>query len=293
MESLSEKENQRISYRQIDALRLYGGDTRVRCSNGYMGTKSKDAIYGDKNAYRTLNALLFESNKNEQERIWKEGHTMNPEFIRRIEETVQVYRDIFTLMKVKNGTFDYHVTGKRIDRVSSVVYYESGFTQSFFSCSKRCFDSEFSRKNGIILIEVELSPNIPFIDYESVLRSNEYTHWDEREILLPPFLNIELEEIPLTIAETRMVRDKEKKPPLGKYQLKTIKFPDYRKAILYSQKLLWQQIIDGKESAAKLLEKMNGKEKEQDYREYICWKEKLQEYLKIEFSQIWYGGGER
>lgn len=30
----------------------------------------------------------------------------------------------------------------------------------------------------------------------------------------------------------------------------------------------------------------------QDYKEYISWKEIVQMYLKIKFSQIWYGGGE-
>lgn len=131
MESLSEKDHMPLC-KGVDALRFYGGDTRERCSNGYMGRKSRDAMYGDENAYRTLNALLFEGNKNEQERIWKEGHTLNSELIRRVEETVQVYTDIFTLMKVRKEVFDYRVTGKRVDRVSSVVYYKNGFTQSFF-----------------------------------------------------------------------------------------------------------------------------------------------------------------
>lgn len=291
MEGLYERKNQNSLPDILDALRFYGGDTREHCSNGYMGRKSKDSIYGDVNAYRTLNALLFEGNKNEQERIWKEGHTLNPEFINRVEETVQVYIDIFTLMKVKKEIFDYNVIGKRVDRVSSVLYYEKGFTQSFFSCSKREFDSEFAGKDGIVLIEVELTPDIPFIDYEKILASNVYSHWDELEILLPPFLNIKLEDVPLTAAETRRIKDKNKKPPLGKHRLKAINFPDYRKTISDSQELLWEQIIDKKKSAAKLLVKLNEK-KEEDYGEYICWKEKLQKYLKIEFSRIWYGGGE-
>lgn len=48
--------------------------------------------------------------------------------------------------------------------------------------------------------------------------------------------------------------------------------------------------MDGKEAAALLLEKMNDRDKTQDYNEYIFWKEKVQLYLKIQFSQIWYGG---
>lgn len=293
MESLSQKDHKPLC-KGIDALRFYGGDTRERCSNGYMGRKSRDAMYGDENAYRTLNALLFEGNKNEQERIWKEGHSLNSELIRRVDETVQVYTEIFTLMKARKEAFDYRVTGKRVDRASSVVYYKNGFTQSFFSCSK-CddYDSAFARKNGIVLIEAELSPNIPFLDYNKILERNEFIYWDECEILLPPFLNIELQEIPLTASETRIVKDQNNKPPMGKYRLKTIQFPDYRRILLDSEKMLWQQIIDGKESTAQLLDKMNENDREQDYREYICWKEKLQAYLKIEFSRIWYGGDER
>lgn len=68
-----EKGNQQTLLRRVDALRFYGGDTRKRCSNGYMGIKSEDTMFGDKNAYRTLNALLFEGIKNEQERIWTES----------------------------------------------------------------------------------------------------------------------------------------------------------------------------------------------------------------------------
>lgn len=88
MEKSLEQESQQLLIRRTDALRFYGGDTRERCSNGYMGRESKDAMYGDKNAYRTLNALLFEGAKNEQERIWTEYHIMNTEFIRRIDETI-------------------------------------------------------------------------------------------------------------------------------------------------------------------------------------------------------------
>lgn len=292
MEKSFEQESQQLLFRKIDALRFYEGDIRERGSNGYMCRGSQDAMCGDKNAYRTLNALLFEGAKNEQERIWTEGHILNTEFIRRIDETVQIYIDIFTLMKEKSIDFDSGVVGRRIERASSITYYENGFTQSFFSCSKSGFDTTFARKRDIVLIEMELSRNVPFIDYEKILLKREYEHLDEREILLPPFLNIEMKEIPLTVSETRRIKDLNKRPPLGKYRLKAVEFPDYRKSILDSEKIMWQQISDGKESAAHLLEMMNKKDKEQDYEEYTSWKGKLHQYLKIQFSNIWYGGDE-
>ena len=167
-----------------------------------------------------------------------------------------------------------------------------GLPNLFFSSSKRGYDSEFAKKSGIVLIETKIISNVPFIDYEKILTQKEYKNWEEREILLPPFLNIEMEKVSLTKAETKKVKDLNKKPPLGKYRLTTIEFPDYRKRISDSERVLWQQIMQGKETAAGLLEKMNEGDKTQDYKEYLFWKQKLQIYLKILFSQIWYGGGE-
>lgn len=195
-------------------------------------------------------------------------------------------------MKERSADLDNSVVGKRIDRASSVAYYENGITQSFFSCSKCDYDTIFAQKNGIVLLEIELAPNVPFLDYEKILKRAECKYWEEREMLLPPFLSIEIKEMPLTISETRRVKDLNKKPPLGKYQLKTLGFSDYRRNILDSEKTLWQQITDEKEFSAHLLENMNKKDNAQDYRAYIDWKEKLHKYLKIQLSNIWYEGDE-
>ena len=59
------EENYLCKFRKIDALRLYGGDTRERNSDGGIGGNSKDPMYGDKDAYRTLN-------RSEERRVGKE-----------------------------------------------------------------------------------------------------------------------------------------------------------------------------------------------------------------------------
>ena len=290
MEKVLEKEDNRLWFRRIDALRLYGGDIRERCSDGSIGRESADPLYGDKEAYRTLNALLFKGIKNEQERICKESYILNLEFIRRIDETVQIYTDIFTIMKEKFDDFDSNMVGKRVERASSMAYYKNGFTQSFLSCSKGSYDEEFSKKSGIVLLEIEIAPNVPFVDYEKVLKKEEYKNLEEREILLPPFLNIEMTKIDIVASETRRIKDLYGKPPIGKYRIKTLGMADYRRSILESEEMLWQQIVAGKECAACLLENMNRKDENQDYTRYIEWKENLHKYLKIQLSKIWYGG---
>lgn len=291
MEKVLKKEDNQLRFRRIDALRLYGGDTRERCSDGSIGIKSRDhPLYRDEEAYRTLNALLFEGIENEQERICKESHILNPEFIRRIDETVQICTDIFTLMKEESACFDGNIVAKRVERASSVAYYEKGFTQSFVSCSKCGYDEDFSKKSGIVLLEIELTPKVPFIDYEKVLKREEYKNLEEREILLPPFLNIEMKKIPFTASETRRVKDLHGNPPIGKYQIKTLGLPDYCGSVSDSENVLWQQITTEKELAACLLENMDKKDENQDYTKYIEWKENLHKYLKIRLSKIWYGG---
>ena len=58
----------------VDMLRFYGGDIRERTKDGKVvfGESSKDTLWGDNEAYRTLNALLFDGYENEKERIFKE-----------------------------------------------------------------------------------------------------------------------------------------------------------------------------------------------------------------------------
>lgn len=52
-------------------------------------------LWGDRDAYRTLNALLFDGIENEKERIYKEKRKLNPVFIELIENTLEIYRGIF------------------------------------------------------------------------------------------------------------------------------------------------------------------------------------------------------
>ena len=63
--------------RNIDMLRFYGGDIRKRTEDGKFLTMNslknprdqKDLLWVDENAYRTLNALLFDGYENEKEGV--------------------------------------------------------------------------------------------------------------------------------------------------------------------------------------------------------------------------------
>lgn len=75
----------------VDMLRFYGGDIRERTDDGKVvfGESSRDTLWGDNEAYRTLNALLFDGYENEKERIFKEKKKLTPVFIERLDETLE------------------------------------------------------------------------------------------------------------------------------------------------------------------------------------------------------------
>ena len=192
--------------KDIDMLRFYGGDIHQKnkegeyvITNNLVNPKNKeDVLWGDRDAYRTLNALLFDGIENEKERIYKEKRKLNPVFIELIENTLEIYRGIFAVMCRKKGNQLSVSKVKRVDRKASLMAYLKGHTESFVSCTNGEYDDEFASKNNIILLEIESLENTPYVDYQQVITMQEYCNYDEKEVLFPPFLSLNVSEIELT-----------------------------------------------------------------------------------------------
>lgn len=225
----------------VDMLRFYGGDIRERTDDGKVafGKSSKDTLWGDNEAYRTLNALLFDGYENEKERIFKEKKKLKPVFIERLDETLAIYTGVFSMMCLQKEKNISAVKVKRVDRQASLNAYQKSFTGSFVACTKGAYDTEFAEKNNVILLEVEIPKESPSVDFQQFLSGNEYSNYIEQEVLLPPFLPLEIEEKPLNLKEKK-IRDMHKKPPVGKYLLRTGNFPDYRNEITASKDELYK-----------------------------------------------------
>ena len=112
---------------------------------------------------------------------------------------------------------------------------------------------------------------------------------DPNVVLFPPFLPLDMEEIDLSKREKLSIHDMHGNPPVGKYLLKMGEFPDYRKTITFSKEELLEKLLSGKEEAAICLKKMNAGQWDEDFQEYISWKENLHDYLKLVYSDMWYG----
>lgn len=119
--------------RNIDMLRFYGGDIRKRTEDGKFlimnslknPRDQKDLLWGDENAYRTLNALLFDGYENEKERIFQEKRQLNPVFIELLEETLAIYVGVFAVM-CQNREEQVGSRVKRVDRKASLNAYMRG-----------------------------------------------------------------------------------------------------------------------------------------------------------------------
>lgn len=111
----------------VDMLRFYGGDIRERTKDGKVvfGESSKDTLWGDNEAYRTLNALLFDGYENEKERIFKEKKKLKPVFIERLDETLAIYTGVFSMMCLQKEKNISAVKVKRVDRQASLNAYSN------------------------------------------------------------------------------------------------------------------------------------------------------------------------
>lgn len=159
---------------------------------------------------------------------------------------------------------------------------------SFVSTSKKSYDTEFAEKDGIVLLEIQLNNHIPYLDLEKVL-GDEYKNYWEREVLLSPFLSIDIEKIELEYEE-RKIKDMNGKIPVGKYRIVPKELVDFSKSNILkdSKEEIREKIIQGKDIAIQAIETMNKGEWDDDFISYKEWKKNFQNYLHQMLSDMWY-----
>lgn len=269
-----------------DALRYYGGDTRIRDQSGRLTNvrQQSDALLGDEKIYRTLNALLYPGIENEKERILIEGHVLNPAAVLRFSETFEVIRRIYSAMNCSEWKHNDVVCCRRIERSSAERYLKRGFLPSFYSTSTGPYRREYADKAKIILLEFVLCPETPYVDFSRALGS-EYLKAREQEVLLPPFLPVELEERKMEGQEL-FIRDMHGNPPVKKYIVHVKKGQFHEMLNTREIKLPWEWLVDKKrlEMVAGALELMNQKEiwSGKEIENYIEWKRVMQRLLHVQ-----------
>lgn len=254
-------------------------------------------FYKIPNAYEVLNTLLFYGITNEKSRVI-ENRFLNVKILKYMPEVLRVYEELYSAMckytffyEQRNSIYSY-----RKDRMNSWDYLKEGSTYSFLSTSLNTKPTSniFTKKEGILLLEIACHGRIEHLDVNEVLGEDNF-YAEEKEVLFPPFLYFEEKEMELTSDEKKLL-DKNNEPPKKKICLnitgsliRTIEeheYEEYLKEIEYiKEKILKKSAI---KNARKVLRKLQKKQKPEEAMEqnYILWKKDIQLYLKMRFSII-------
>lgn len=191
----------------IQALRWYEGDV-----------SGNDPLWSDPKAYVTFNAVFFDGIENETIKA-KENKRLNPALLIRWKEVYDadgICAALFSLMQSCPLKKQYHV--RRVERLYDFARIQQcGHTIAFTSTSDAPhFLKAYGDKDGIVLLQADLATGTPAIDLSAVLP--QYAKSEEAEILLPPWLGVQMIEKPMQQDEIAIL-DRNGNPPAGLYQM--------------------------------------------------------------------------
>lgn len=266
-----------------NSLRFYQGDIgSYEMPTGMDKIKYSTSFYKTEKAYNLLNMLLYPGMSNEYARIWREGKKIPISLLRNMEELLDVYENIFSLM-CKSSLVDqnkkFYVYRK--DRIQSMEMVEAGYTFGFTSCSLTDeSDSYFIKKKaGILLLEAVIPGHIPHICVNEILGKNKFSA--QEEVLLPPFVHFEKEQWDFTPSEL-LYRDINNEAPKAKYLLKMSHIDsEERKGSL-------EKIVKNAEMAEDILYRFEQdcEVAQEEYSCYCQWKAEICNYVRKRFSEI-------
>lgn len=187
-----------LSESEIKSIRYYIGDVE--------GT---DKFWGDPKAYLVLNSLFYPDIATETARA-NEGKFLNSEILADTERLADIYRNLFSAFSKCRS--EKEISAYRVERFADyVISKKSGGTVSFTSTSTNGFLSSYRDRCGIALMSFRIKIGTPCLNMAEIMRN--YVKPDEAEVLLPPFLKLEFNEIPLNEKEMQ-ITDSEGNPPV-------------------------------------------------------------------------------
>ena len=237
---------------EIQAVRYYIGDVK---------NFPEDGFWNDPKAYCLLNALFFPALFSENARI-KEGKILNPEILADVPRLTEFFKHLFSAFrKSEQEYFTY-----RVERYSDFMMMKQNHrTISFTSTSKAGFLKAYQDRKGIALLKFQIPEHTLCIDMEKFFQN--YAKPEEAEILLPPFLNLQFEDLELSDSE-KQILDADGKPPLISCLVRV----GMLQKPVFNEKIPPQ---NGNLAGIRVLEalKSNHSSSEQDISDYSLWKE--------------------
>ena len=192
--------------KMIQAVRWYEGDV----------SSADDPVLVDTKAYVTYNAVFFTGTANEEAKV-REKKYLNPAFFSHCEK---IYgKDSLTAHIIDAMFICNHpsITTYRVERLYDFQMMQKyQHTISFTSTSNNGFLGNYTDKEGIVLMVCHLSADTPCLVLSSFLPH--YAKSEEAEVLLPPWLKMDIQEVPMTKQE-KEIKDMYGRPPFGKYEI--------------------------------------------------------------------------
>lgn len=288
----------KINQKEFTSLLFYqGADIQ---DNDFSNDKSLKQFYSVRNAYEGLNMLLFEGVENERTRFILENRRVDTVLLDQIDELLDIYVNLYTAMC--KYTCDAApctcMNSYRYDRQQSLESLLSGRTTSFFSTSMEKKTKEyFKEKAGLLILDITARSDTIHLVVNDVLGERS-KYPEEEEILYPPYSRVEMTKMELT-EEEQTYKDRDKKPPAGKYEVKIsnkvenlLFISDESQRNIVKRQLL-SKIKDKEllQNAKNVWEVYNAGREPVQYAidQYMYWKRCLQTYIKIRYAEIYAG----
>ena len=193
-----------LSEREKSALRYYIGDV-----------SGSDPFWSDPKAYVVLNSLFFPGISTERARA-AEGKRLNPAILDDTDRLTELFSALFSAFRHSSAETERH--SFRVERESDFLLCQAaGATLSLTSTSIAGFLSEYRDRLGIALMRFTLPAGTVCIDVAEAL--DFYAKPEEAEILLPPFSELSMTNLPLTDSE-KLILDSAGAPPVRSCEVK-------------------------------------------------------------------------
>lgn len=175
----------------------------------YIGDVSgSDGFWSEPKAYLVLNSLFYDGIGTEKSRT-AEGKFLNPAILDDVDRLLDFYDNMFSAFG-KCHT-DRDIITYRVERYNDFLpIWDTNHTVSFTSTSADGFLDRYRDRKEITLIKFFIPESISCINVAEVL--DFYAKPDEAEILLPPFMYLDLIQTVPTEKEMK-ITDSEGKSP--------------------------------------------------------------------------------
>lgn len=285
-----------FSDKEIRSLLYYQNS----CANISLADDEKDLkkFYSIENAYEVINMLLFDDISSEQARLCAEKRMINQDILNNMSELLEVYCNLYsaickyTYLIRKESAYTY-----RDDRYCTYIHMNMHkFNESFLSTTlnTKKKKNSFQKKDRLTFFEFQVDSKVECLNMNDVL-GEKSKYFNEREILFPPFLSVELKEMEMTATE-RTLKGVKNESLYGKYLVVFKESNIFPKALTEEDKKellgLRELILDP--SAIKNAKIVWNQIKESSNKElnigaikyYLEWKRNLQLYIKKCYSAI-------